>query len=166
MSFGGQSQQRWGDNTVHSGEFLRDLQLTDLAGRVCHTGPARVKGALILAFFAPTDAGSVALLKSLQALEGGYKEGGKLTIFALSQNDEAETRAVGTEAGATFPLLLDRGGYHAGLYGLATFPTLYLARADGSVAVRVKGGALAGLQSVSDAVAKIAGVEPVDLSAT
>lgn len=161
MAFGGQSQQRWGDNTIHSGEFLRDLQLTDLSGKVCHTGPARGKGALILAFFSPADLGSVALLTQLQALADGYKESGKLTIFALSQGDEASTRAALAEAGATFPALLDHGGYHAGLYGLASFPTVYLARADGSVVAKVKAS---GLQSVSDAVAKIAGVEPVSLS--
>ena len=166
MSFGGQSQQRWGDNTIHSGEFIRDLQLTDLAGRVCHTGPARGKGALVLAFFEPTDPASVPLLAHLQALADGYKEGGKLTIFALSQADDAATRTAADESGATFPVLLDHGGYHAGLYGLGAFPTLYLVRADGSVMVKGKNGSSKVLQTISDGVAKIAGVEPVLLSAT
>ena len=61
-------------------------------------------------------------------------------------------------------MLLDHGGYHAGLYGLGVFPTLYLSRADGSVVVKARGGSLAGLQNISVEMAKMAGVEPVVLA--
>ena len=71
MPFGGQSQQRWGDNTVNNGEYIRDFQLTDLSGRVCHTGPARAKTWLLLAFFSPEDPASGRVLPLVQALADG-----------------------------------------------------------------------------------------------
>ena len=159
MTFGGQSQQRWGDNTVGAGEFIRDFQLTDLSGRVCHTGPARSKGALLLAFFHPAEPESAWALSVLKAVADGYKESGKLTVFGISEGSEAETEPLGMP----FPLLLDHGGYVAMNYGISRFPAVYLVRADGSVAVKVKGGALRLFENLSAEIARLLGVEPLAL---
>jgi peroxiredoxin len=163
MSFGGQSQQRWGDNTINQNEMIRDLQLTDLSGRVCHTGPARSKGLLLLAFFRADSAPSLASLTALQALADGYKESGKLTVFGVSESDEAATRSAVAAAGASFSVLLDRDGYHAMVYGLTSVPTVYLVGSDGTVLRKMIGFQPRVLTDISARIAAVVGVEePVD----
>jgi peroxiredoxin len=138
MAFGGQSRQRWGDNTIQAGEYIRDIQVTDLSGRVNHTGPLRGKGALLLVFFDDSPA-SRETLPTLQRLVGACKESGKLSALGIFAGDEAGARALTAETGADFPVALDHGGYLAMTYGLGSYPTVYLARASGEVALKLRG---------------------------
>jgi len=86
-AFGGQSQQRWGDNTINANEYLRDLMLTDLNGRPTGTADARRKGMLVLAFFKADSPASQRTAPYLQKLADAYKESGKLTVLGVSQDD-------------------------------------------------------------------------------
>jgi len=160
-AFGGQSQQRWGDNTLNQNEYLRDFLLADLSGKPSKTADARRKGMLLLVFFRPSDPVSRQVLPYLQKIADAYKESGKLTVWGVSEEDEAATRAAATELGVTFPLLLDRDKYHAMVYGITTIPSLFLAGGDGLIQRKSVGCKPAALNDISRRVATFAEVEPV-----
>lgn len=163
-SFGGQSQQRWGDNTVNANEYMRDVMLTDLSGRPTATADARRKGMLVLAFFKPSEPVSAAIIPLLQKLADAYKDSGKLTVYGISQDDEATTRAFADKEGLKFPLMLDYDNYHSMVYGIASVPTIFLADGSGMVLRKCVGNKPAILNEMSERVAKFAEVEPVTLS--
>lgn len=158
-AFGGQSQQRWGDNTLNAQEYMRDLQLTDLSGKPCHTGQARGKGWVLLVFFNTTDPASIQTLPYVQKIADAYKESGKLTVFAVSQSDEAATRSFADTYGITVPLLLDHGQYHTMLFGVTAVPTLYLADSAGIIQRKAVGFKANALNEISAKVAAFAEVE-------
>jgi peroxiredoxin len=156
MAFGGQSQQRWGANSINAADFIRDFQLTDLSGRVCHSFPTRGRSWILFAFFG-LDGQSAQTLKALQTLADGYKESGKLTVWGISQDtDEAAVRAFAAENGITFPLMLDHQGYHGGLYGIPYAPAVFLVASDGTVQRKALGHKPAVLNDMSKRYATFA----------
>lgn len=159
-AYGGQSQQRWGDNTIAAREMIRDLQLTDQNGRTCHTGPARGKGMLVLAFVAADSPDSVPVLKALQAIDAGYKESGKLTVWPIvvGGSDDAAKGLVDA-AGWTGSFLRDRDGYHAMGYGIPSTPCTYLVERGGTVEKRTLGWRVAAFEDLSARIAKFAEIE-------
>lgn len=159
-AYGGQSQQRWGDNTINAQEYIRDLQLTDQSGRTCHTGPARGRGMLVLAFVAADEADSVPVLAALQRLADGYKESGKLTVWAIAVGeDDDAARAMAAQAGFTGSLLRDRDGYHAMCYGIHALPTTLLVNGAGLVQRKSDGYRPAALADISARYAAFAEIE-------
>ena len=161
FAYGGQSQQRWGDNTVSQTEYMRDIQLVDRAGNVCNTADARKKGWIALAFIEPGETASGDLLPLLQKLSDAYKASGKLTVWVIAVRDETgqQTEALAKGAGLTAPILLDRDGYNALLFGVTTFPTLFVANGDGMVQRKMTGLKPAVL---NDASAKFAAFAQLD----
>ena len=157
--FGGQSQQRWGDNTINGGEYLRDIMLTDLSGRPTGTGDARRKGMVVLAFFKTTCPTCQLTMPYLQKLSDAYKESGKLTVIGVSQDDRAETKAFADTYGLKFPLLVDNDLYHSMIYGLVAVPTIYLADGSGLVVRKTVGFNRNALNQMSEKIAAFAGIE-------
>jgi peroxiredoxin len=162
-AFGGQSQQRWGDNTLSQNEYLRDFLLADLTGKPTKTIDARKKGMLLVVFFRTTDPVSQQTLASLQKLADAYKESGKLTVLAVSQDSEDETRDFTTRFGITFPCLLDRDQYLSMTYGVTVIPTAYLAAGDGLIVRKMSGYRGGIVNEMSAKVALFAGVEQVTI---
>lgn len=162
-AFGGQSQQRWGDNTLSQNEYLRDFLLTDLSGKPTKTIDARKKGMLLVVFFRTDDPVSQQTLVGLQKLTDAYKESGKLTILAVSQNTEDETRDFAAKFGITFSCLLDRDQYLSMTYGVTTMPTTYLAAGDGHIVRKMNGYRGGILNEMSAKVALFAAVEQVTI---
>lgn len=162
-TFGGQSQQRWGDNTLTQNEYLRDFLLTDLSGKPTKTIDARKKGMLLVVFFHTGDPVSQQTLAGLQRLADAYKESGKLTVLAVSQNTEDETREFAAQFGITFPCLLDRDQYLSMTYGVTTIPTAYLAAGDGRVVRKMNSYRGAILNEMSARVALFAEVAQVTI---
>jgi peroxiredoxin len=160
--FGGQSQQRWGDNTLNANEYLRDIFLTDLSGRPVGTGDARRKGAmLVLVFFKTTCPTCQFTLPYLQKLADIYKESGKVTVLGVSQDDADTTRAFAEKFGIKFPLMMDSDLYHSMVYGLSSVPTLFFADNQGIILRKVVGFNRAALNDISAQVAQFAEVEAV-----
>ncbi|MBB6052530.1 peroxiredoxin family protein [Armatimonas rosea] len=164
MAFGGQSQQRWGDNSINTTDYIRDFQLTDLAGRVCHSFPTRGRGWILFAFFG-LDGQSAQTLQALQKLADGYKESGKLTVWGISQEtDPAVVKSFAAELGITFPLMLDHQLYHSGLYGIPYAPAVFLVSSDGKVQRKALGYKPTVLSDMSQRYATFAELpEPVEL---
>jgi peroxiredoxin len=162
-AFGGQSQQRWGDNTINASEYIRDLMLTDLTGRPTGTADARRKGMLVLAFFKADSPASEQVLPVLQKLSDAYRETGKLTVIGVSLDDAEAARAVADRNGLKFPILVDYELYHAMIYGLTVVPAIFLTDGSGQVLKKVTGFRPEALNDISARVAKFAEVEPVVL---
>jgi peroxiredoxin len=160
-AFGGQSQQRWGDNTLNKNEYLRDFLLTDLSGKPTKTVDARKKGMLLVVFFRPNDPVSTQTLMSLQKFADAYKESGKLTVLAVSQSREEETRDFVTQSGVTFPCLVDHDQYLSMTYGITVIPTAYLAAGDGLVVRKMSGYRGSILNEMSAKVALFAEVAQI-----
>jgi peroxiredoxin len=157
--YGGQSQQRWGDNTINPNEYMRDVQMGDLTGKVCSTADARKKGMLVLAFFDTTSPACRVALPYLQKLADAYKESGKLTVWGVSEDDADTTRAFAQEHGITFPILLDYDRYHTLVWGINTFPTIFLSDGGGVVQRKVNGWSRAAINDISAKVAAFAEIE-------
>lgn len=159
--FGGQSQQRWGDNTLNANEYMRDLLLSDTTGEPRATAQARKKGMVVLVFFKTDCATCQKTLPYLQKLSDAYAESGKLTVWGISQDDVETTTAFAAQYGITFPLLPDYDLYHSMVYGLTNLPTICLADSAGLVQRKVVGWNAAGLNDISTRVAAFTEVEPV-----
>lgn len=163
MAFGGQSRQRWGDNTIQAGEYIRDIQVTDLSGRVNHTGPLRSKGGLLLVFF-DSSAASQEMLPVLQQVVNACKESGKLSAIGLCTGDEALASSIASETGISFPIGVDHGNYLAMTYGISTYPCTYLVRANGSVALKLRGLLRPSQkEALGTEAAALCGIEPIAL---
>ena len=159
--FGGQSQQRWGDNTLNPSETMRDLLLTDTTGTPRSTAQARKAGMLVLAFFKTSCPTCQLTFPYLQKLADAYGEGGKLTVWGVSQDNRDATIAFAEKHGIGFPLLLDRDLWHSMTYGIVTVPTIYLADGAGVVQKKVVGWNRAAINEISERVAAFLGRDPV-----
>ena len=164
--YGGQGQQRWGDNTARTHTYIRDIQLTDQNGRTCHTGQVRGKGALVLSFIDATSPDATRILALLEQLAAGYKESGKVTVWPVfSAGTHAEVDAVVKAAGFTGSRLIDADGYHSQLYGIADYPTTLLVNAPGIIVAKTRKSGAESLQAISAAIATIIEAEtPVTLA--
>jgi len=154
--YGGQGQQRWGDNTARTHTYIRDIQLTDQNGRTCHTGQVRGKGALVLSFIDATSPDASHILALLEQLAAGYRDSGKVTVWPLfSAGTPAEVDAVVKASGFTGSRLIDADGYHAQLYGIADYPTTILINAPGLVVAKTRKSSTESLQAISTAIATL-----------
>lgn len=162
-AFGGQSQQRWGDNTLTQDEYLRDFLLTDLSGKPTKTLDARRKGMLLVVFFRTDDPVSQQTLTALQKLADAYKESGKLSILAVSQNSEEETRDFVAKFRISYSCLLDRDQYLAMTYGVTVIPTAFLAAGDGKIVRKMNGYRGGIVNEMSAKVALFAAVNQVTI---
>lgn len=163
--FGGQSQQRWGDNTLNNNEYMRDLLLTDTAGETRSTAQARKAGMLLLVFFKTACPTCQLTFPYLQKLAEGYKDSGTFTVWGVSQDDRQATQAFAEQFGITFPLLLDRDLWNSTTYGITNVPTLYLTDASGLVQRKVVGWNRAAMNEMSERVAAFLEREPVTVVA-
>ena len=164
--YGGQSQQRWGDNTLRTGDNMRDIQFTDLGGRVQQTMGARRGGMLILAFLEFDATGnpvSEKTLTALQKLADGYADSKKLAVLCLSSSSEEDTRTLITSLGIKLSVGLDYDDYHAMCFGVTDKPTVILADANGLILRKMVGDKPATLQDMSNRIATVAGVPAIEI---
>jgi len=160
-AYGGQSQQRWGDNTISAHEMIRDIQLTDQNGRTCHTGPARGKGMLVLSFVSADAPDSLPVLQALEKIDVEHTPTGKITVWPIVVGgDDNEAAELIASAGWTCSWLRDREGYHAMSYGIPSTPCTYLVDKAGVVQRRVLGHRPAAIADIADRIARFVAPEP------
>ena len=123
---------------LDSGSRAPDFRLPLLAGG--HTTLAEIlaRGPALLAFFKVTCPICQLTFPFLERLHAA----GTLPVFAISQNDPADTREFHAEFGVTFPTLLDTeesGFAVSNAYGIASVPTLFLVERDGAISSVIEG---------------------------
>jgi len=155
-AFGGQSQQRWGADTLNKHGVLQDLLLFDTAGEPRATLAARKAGLLVLAFFHTGCETSRVTLPHLQRLADAFAESKKLTVWGVSQDPSEDTAAFAKQLGVTFPVCLDRDGYHSMLLGVASVPTVFLVDGGGHALRKIIGWDRAALNALAADVAAFA----------
>ena len=161
-NYGGQGQQRWGDNTANTNAYITDMQLTDQAGRTCHTGQARARGVLILSFVDATQAATVPFLRYLEQLNVGYTATGKVTvwpIFLYGTTEQVDTLVL--TSGFSGSRLRDHDGYYAQIFGISDYPTTLVVNSTGIVIAKSKRPTQSSIQSISVTIAALLECEDV-----
>jgi peroxiredoxin len=138
------------------GTLAPGFRLSRLEGGEVALAQLLSAGPVVLVFFKVTCPVCQLALPFLERIHAG----GALPIYAISQNDVADTREFHREYGITMPTLLDpeESGFPASnAYGISHVPTLYLVGADGKIARVIDGwnrqemeslGASAGVQVI------------------
>ena len=123
---------------LSEGKRAPDLQFTRLEGGAVALRDLIEDGPVLLAFFKVSCPVCQYTFPFLERLH----KAGTLRIYAVSQNDEEDTREFNSRFGVTFPTLLDREEDNfpaSNAVGLASVPTLFLIERDGSVARVIEG---------------------------
>jgi peroxiredoxin len=131
-----------------------DFDLPGIDGRRYSLKEALRDGPVLAAFFkisCPTCQFTFPFLQRMYENFGG----GKLTFWAVSQDDKRDTRDFCDEYGIKFPALTDERGYPASnAYGLTNVPSIFLIGQDGKVLVSSVGFSRVDLQAISTLAAQ------------
>ena len=112
------------------GDLAPGFRLPKLEGGEVGLADLLVSGPVILVFYKVTCPVCQMALPYLERLRGG-----SLPIYAISQNDAADTRDFNQEFGVTLPTLLDpEDSFPASnAYGISYVPTTYAIGPDGRI---------------------------------
>jgi peroxiredoxin len=147
----------WGRHRglLKAGSHAPDFRLARLDGGETSLREALANGPALLAFFKVNCPVCRLTFPFLERIHFP----GKLSIWGVSQNSPADTRAFAGEYGVTFPILLDseQNGYPASnAYGISSVPTLFLVERDGTVSKVIPGWSKGDVAEIGGA----AGVNP------
>jgi peroxiredoxin len=130
----------WGRHRelLKTGSLAPDLRLARLDGGETSLTEILANGPALLAFFKVNCPVCQLAFPFLERIHSP----GKLSIWGISQNGPADTRAFCAEYGITFPVLIDpeKAGYQASnAYGISSVPTLFLVEQDGGISKVIPG---------------------------
>jgi peroxiredoxin len=143
--------------TVRAGQKAPNLELPSLDGNRLSLADALARGPVVAAFFkssCPTCQFTLPFLERLYKAYGGER----VTFWAISQDNAADTDKFCRQYGLTFPALLDEDGYPVSNdYGLTHVPTYYLIAPDGKVRADSIGFTKRTLEEISEELARFLG---------
>ena len=132
------------------GDRAPDFELVDLDGRWRRLSDALVHGPVALVFFTsscPTCEFTFPFLEKIFA-QVGHKAG--WTLWGVSQEEAAETRAFKERFGITFDLLIDEYPYPvSSAYGLQFVPAIFMVEPDGGISLSELGFTKDGLNQIA-----------------
>ena len=120
------------------GDFAPGFELVNLDGGSVTLADLLPAGPVLLAFYKVTCPVCQLTLPFLERIHAGAV----LPIYAVSQNEPADTREFNAEFGLTLPTLLDteEAGYPASnAYGVSHVPTMFLVGVDGRIERVIEG---------------------------
>lgn len=118
----------WGSQTtLREGQKAPDIELRTIEGGAVSLSALAAEGPVLLAFY--KDSCPVCQL-TLPFLNRAVN--GKAAIYAVSQDDEARTRAFARNFGIEYGLLIDPAGAYAAsnAFGITTVPSMYVIGGD------------------------------------
>ena len=124
--------------TLDTGIRAPDFRLDRLGGGSASLAELTKNGPVLLAFFKVTCPVCQFTLPFLERLHAA----GALPVYAISQNDDADTREFMDEYRLTFPMLLDREENDfpaSNAYGISQVPTSFLVEPDGAISRVIEG---------------------------
>ena len=97
---------------------------------------------------------------TLPFLERIYQEiKGKLTFWAVSQDDAQKAKGFARDYGLTFPQVIDRPGYPvSNAYGINSVPTTFLIEPEGKILKVIEGFMKKDLEDLARDLGKLLGV--------
>jgi peroxiredoxin len=122
------------DRGAHAPEFRLDR----LEGGEASLHDLAANGPALLAFYKVTCPVCQLTLPFLERIHGG----GRLPVFAISQNDVEDTGEFNRYYGISIPTLLDREEADfpaSNAFGISSVPTLFLVERDGTVSRVIEG---------------------------
>jgi peroxiredoxin len=137
---------------VHAPEF----RLQRLGGGEASLSELIASGPVVLAFFKTTCPVCQLTFPFLERLH----KGGKLPIYAVSQDGEEDTLEFNRHFGVTFPALLDTedSGYPVSdAYGISSVPTIFVVGPDGRISDAIEGWSRNDMESLGE----MAGVQVI-----
>lgn len=133
------------------------ISLESETGQKLSLEDALKKGPALAVFFKANCPTCQFTLPFVDRLRESYA-GPNFTIFGVSQNDAADTRAFLSEFGVKFPALIDANGYAVSKqYGLTNVPTLFLIAPGGKIQLTSVGFAKADLEKIASDAARASG---------
>jgi peroxiredoxin len=120
------------------GDLAPGFELAHLEGGAVTLAELLPAGPIVLAFYKVTCPVCQLTFPFLERIHAGAV----LPIYAISQNDSADTRDFNAEFGLTLPTLLDteESGFPvSNIYGISHVPTMFLIGLDGKVERVIEG---------------------------
>ena len=158
------TERFYGANTAGTARPIQDFGLSDTNGLYQYTAKLRVKGLLVVVFFAPDSAPSVQALKVVQGWTADLPTQ-KWTALGVGEGDRTELAQFAEKNGlSNVSLLLDFELYQTRQWGVSHLPSIYLVSGKtGRVLHKILGldeAALSGMKlMLHDEVGKIVAAE-------
>jgi len=112
---------------------------------------------VLLAFYKDTCPVCQFTLPFLERIYQGVK--GKLTFWAVSQDDASNAKSFATEYGITFPQAIDKPGYPvSNAYGIGTVPTTFLIEPGGKILKVIEGFVRKDLEDLARDLGELVGI--------
>jgi len=112
---------------------------------------------VLLAFYKDTCPVCQFTLPFLERIYQGVK--GKLTFWAVSQDDAPKAKGFARDHGLSFPQAIDKPGYPvSNAYGIRTVPTTFLIEPGGKILKIIEGFARKDLEDLARDLGKLVGV--------
>jgi peroxiredoxin len=132
------------------GSRAPDFELKDADGRSHWLSDALARGPVALVFYkgeCPTCQFTLPYIQKIFE-KVGQKSG--LTLWAISEDDAAETRRFVKENGLSFDVLIDEYPYDvSAAFGMEFVPGIFLIQADGTISASEFGFTKAGLNQIA-----------------
>ncbi len=125
-------------NPLSAGAAPGDFQLPDMRGGEVSLREITANGPALLAFYKVSCPVCQLTLPYLDRIHAG----GRLPVYAISQNSSSDSAAFNKRFGLSLPTLLDnedRGFAVSNTFGISSVPTLFLIERDGTIAEVIEG---------------------------
>jgi peroxiredoxin len=117
-----------------TGALAPDFTLRTAEGKSLRLSEAIVRSPVVLAFYKADCPTCQLTFPYLQRIHSEFREGSKLRIWGISQDDVAETKAFVQQYGIGFDILIDEHPYAVSMaYQLEFVPTLFVVGSDGKI---------------------------------
>lgn len=144
-------------SAIIAGDSAPQFELPGTDGKTYSLADALRGGPVLAAFFKVSCPTCQFTFPFLERIYEAYGDG-KMTFWAVSQDDARDTRDFCREFEVAFPALTDDEGYPASnAYGLTNVPSIFLIGQDGKVQVSCVGFSRADLETIAAAAAQAAG---------
>jgi peroxiredoxin len=150
--------------SIETGSTAPTFSLDDaVEGQSFDLDSAVKAGPALVGIYKSSCEASKKMFTMLERLRQAYPEDA-ITIWGVSQDSPNVTRSFRRRIGITFPILVDAEGYPvSAAYDIEATPTVYLVDRNGTIVWQLMGFQKPAIQELSEEIAKLVGVEPVDV---
>jgi peroxiredoxin len=151
-------------STIDVGSRAPTFSLNDAAEDRSHSLSETLKhGPVLIGIYKSSCEASKTAFPFLEKLHQAYPA---LTVWGIAQDSPNVTRSFARRSGVTFPMLIDDDNYAVSrAYGIIATPSLFLIDRSGTIIWQRMGFQKASMSELSDVVADLLGVAPVDILA-
>lgn len=135
------------------------LSLESTTGEAMSIAEALAHGPVLVAIYKSSCQASKTMFPFLERLHQRHA-GSPLHVLGVSQDSLNITRSFARRGGITFPILIESDGYPlSNAFDIASTPTVFLIREDGTIAYETMGFFKDPVNGLADAVADAVGAE-------